>query len=209
MGGVCRPSEGGVMLKRTLITLTLITLLFTSHVLGHEEYLGAPEMVTYDTMDSISLPIYYQVYLEEVSDRYCLHYEGLLAWMQLESSFNIRAIHYNDDGSYDFGLTQINSKYLEWYTSLARKYGLFEEDEVLIIDSPIHQIELGVAGLLYYREYWRSTGLGVDEIFIAMYNSYNMGIQGYLDYAVLNGTARRWYDERIINTMRLYELQRR
>jgi len=194
-------------MKELLVVVIVLAIIATPCVaLAHEEYIGAPEMIVYSSIDDISLPIYYQVYLREVSDSYNIYYEGLLAWLFVESSFNSAAIHNNKNGSYDFGLTQINSEYIEWYESLARKYGLLAEDEFLIIESPTHQIKLGVAGLLYYRDYWRPTGLDTDEIFIAMYNSYNMGIQGYLDYARSNGTARRDYDKKIVSIMRDYEV---
>ena len=52
---------------------------------------------------------------EEAGREYGIAAELLWAIARTESGFNVRAVHYNANGSFDYGLMQINSS---WYKEL-------------------------------------------------------------------------------------------
>lgn len=55
---------------------------------------------------------------EEAGEEYAISPELLWAIAKTESAFNTRALHYNANGSFDYGLMQINSS---WYKELGRE----------------------------------------------------------------------------------------
>ena len=55
---------------------------------------------------------------EEAGMEYGISPELLWAIAKTESAFNARAVHYNANGSFDYGLMQINSS---WYEELGRE----------------------------------------------------------------------------------------
>lgn len=55
---------------------------------------------------------------EEAGLEYGISPELLWAIAKTESAFNARAVHYNANGSFDYGLMQINSS---WYKELGRE----------------------------------------------------------------------------------------
>jgi len=55
---------------------------------------------------------------EEAGLEYGIAPELLWAIAKTESQFNVRALHYNRNGSFDYGLMQINSS---WYKELGRE----------------------------------------------------------------------------------------
>jgi soluble lytic murein transglycosylase-like protein len=55
---------------------------------------------------------------EEAGEEYAISPELLWAIAKTESAFNTHALHYNANGSFDYGLMQINSS---WYKELGRE----------------------------------------------------------------------------------------
>ncbi len=55
---------------------------------------------------------------EEAGELYGISPELLWAIAKTESGFNVSAVHYNANGSFDYGLMQVNSS---WYRELGRE----------------------------------------------------------------------------------------
>ena len=56
---------------------------------------------------------------QEAGDEYRIHPQILEAIARVESNFNPRAVNWNKNGTYDFGVMQINSS---WYYTLGKEW---------------------------------------------------------------------------------------
>lgn len=65
----------------------------------------------------------YEYCFEKAGRRYGINPLLLYAIAKVESNFNPRALNYNENGTYDIGVMQINSSWLP----VLRKYGIREE----------------------------------------------------------------------------------
>ena len=68
---------------------------------------------------------------EEAGKKYGISPQLLWAIAKTESNFNPTAVNYNKNGSFDYGLMQINSA---WYKGLGRERWMTKR--MMIIDSP-------------------------------------------------------------------------
>lgn len=141
-----------------------------------------------------------------------LSYEMVLGFFHLESEgFKLDLISYNRDRSgrvtsYDSGIAQINSRYLEEYRQHAIKYCGLDENSRFDPLNPEHGIRAGIGGLLYYRDYWKSKKVdNEEELFSYSVNSYNMGTESYKKYVLATGETSRSYDRQILHRKSLLE----
>jgi hypothetical protein len=137
-----------------------------------------------------------QKYTYEVCKEYDIDYKTIIGVMATESNFNINNVSVNKDSngnivSRDEGLMQINSLYVYWYAELA---GLEKYNTL----NPYDSIKMGVAGLVFYRDYWINESINKSDLTTYMLNSYNMGIQGYRDFLTKNSNINRNYDRAVI-----------
>lgn len=89
---------------------------------------------------------------DKAAQLYGLNAELLKAIAKVESNFNPAAVHYNKNGTYDYGLMQINSS---WYSVLGR-------ERWLRLGDPCYNILVGAWILknciLQYGYIWRAVG---------------------------------------------------
>ncbi|KFZ26009.1 MAG: Transglycosylase SLT domain protein [Candidatus Izimaplasma bacterium HR2] len=165
------------------------------------------------TVDEVDLRDYKQIEIMPISHQYYLITKArkssfsshfLFAVIKLESSFNYKNISYNksENGnilSYDRGYFQINNRYEHWYAELAEltQYDVF---------NPYNSIDMGIAGLEFYRRQAISLGYKSEyDILRYVLNSYNMGEGGFRNYIKRTGTMNRAYSNIILKTTKEYE----
>lgn len=96
-----------------------------------------------------------------------ISYELVLAVMYLESRFDVEAVNYaNSNGTRDYGLMQINSRYKDVH---AENAGI---DNFNVFD-PYENIKVGINVLVTERNYWREYGMCEMEVFKYFLSSYN------------------------------------
>ena len=150
------------------------------------------------------MPISHQYYLITKAKESSFSPQFLFAVIKLESFFNYKNISYNKnkDGniiSYDRGYFQINSRYEHWYAELAEltHYNVF---------NPYNSIDMGIAGLEFYRRQAISLGYKSEyDILRYVLNSYNMGEGGFRSHIRRTGTMNRAYSNIILRTTKEYE----
>lgn len=69
---------------------------------------------------SVNANAFYQCF-QQAADRYSVPLELLYAIAKVESNFNPQAINRNTNGSTDYGLMQINSR---WFPELKNRFGI-------------------------------------------------------------------------------------
>jgi len=152
----------------------------------------------------INLDKKWQKLIYELCEKNNLDYRMVLSFFEYESEgFKLDLICYNRDGkgrilSYDSGIAQINSKYVEDYRQHAIKYCDLDKDVKFDPLNPDYGIRAGIGGLAYYREYWMAKGITDEEtLFHYCLNSYNRGAVDYENYVRNTGNISRSYDREI------------
>ena len=106
-----------------------------------EEKIERPE---YDIPLSIEL----QDYIWDLANENEISYELVLAVINVESSFNIKARNKNRNRTSDRGLMQINSAFQKYH---AKNAGIEKFDPY----NPFQNVKVGINVLVLDREYWR------------------------------------------------------
>lgn len=132
----------------------------------------------------IPLPYDLQKYTWEISEQYDFSYELILAIMQVESKFDIKAISYNDTS---LGLMQLNKNTYPW---IAEKL----EIEDFNVFKAKHNIHAAIWYLDYIRNYWRQYDFSEEELFNMVLLSYNRGIAGSREYMKKHGTDAKYVE---------------
>ncbi|MCS7277516.1 MAG: lytic transglycosylase domain-containing protein [Aquificaceae bacterium] len=110
---------------------------------GHHLNLAMQEMeVRNKSTNSLPLDVRIMAKVEEVSQKYSIPKEIILAIIKQESNFNPNAYNKNKDGTEDRGLMQVNYQH---NLRLMREYGIKDPDQLYEIET---NIELG-ARILY------------------------------------------------------------
>lgn len=112
-----------------------------------------------------------------------LSYELILAIIQIESNYGKDKINKNKNGSVDSGLLQVNSSMVPFLSKLA---GIKKVDPM----NNQHSIDMGIALLLYEREYFRSLDMSEEMVFDAVIVAYNRGRGNTIKY-IENGTLSK------------------
>lgn len=118
------------------------------------------------------------------SKRYGIDPHLALAVARVESDLNPRLIYYNEDGSIDRGLFQINNRSEKW---LAAKAGLTEYDPF----NPEDSIRMGLWYLSYLNERYQNKH--------AILTAYNRGENGLKNYLAANGTVVSEYSRAVLS----------
>ncbi len=102
-----------------------------------------------------------QKYIYQMCSEKNLNYDLILSIIKCESNFKIDSIGYNDNGTFDSGLMQINSCHI---ASLKEQYGISD------IMDPYSNILVGISMISSCMDAYGETGGLV---------AYNMGVGGY------------------------------
>lgn len=170
--------------------------------LGYKDYLtrvnrgvGNKQIVHVDNTDEInhrqpnisSVPLSADIlkFIWEKTNEKGVDYLSFLALIKTESNFNPELIYYNDNGTIDYGLVQINSANIK---RLSKKIGIKKVD----VFNPYHNIMLGLEELMESREYWKREYAG-DNLDLVMYMSYNMGNYGSRKFIKKHGLIDSQY----------------
>jgi len=112
---------------------------------------------------------------EEAGEQYQVSPELLWAIAKVESHFNPAAIHYNKDGSYDFGVMQVNSS---WAPRLGKK-------RWAALGDPCYNVKVGAWVLADCLQRYGATAEG-----IGCYNALDSGKRGIYADKVLQTLDR-------------------
>ncbi len=153
------------------------------------------EQIFYD----IPLTHEQQLYIYKTCQDYDMDYKMFLGVLKLESNYNVNCDTPNYSNgkivSRDRGISQINSLYEHWYAELAGldKWDIFNFED---------NIRMGIAGLAFYQNYWKSKGITDNiELQIRTLNSYNMGQPGFERFEKTTGKISRYYDQIVFNNI--------
>jgi hypothetical protein len=150
---------------------------------------------------SLNLSEDLQKYIWDLSLEYDLSYEYILALIYVESGFNSKAVNKNNNGTYDLGLTQQNSKYAQ---AMASRAGIKGFDPM----NPYHSIKTCVVKLRGLKDYWINRGItSEEELWFYVSNGYNMGNAGYSNYVKRTGKLSREYDQKISKYKTMLEVE--
>lgn len=150
--------------------------------LEYEQYRQEVERLNW--YRDIFLEEQYQEFLYDMCQKYGVDYDIQLAKIKVESEYKTNAINKsNDNGSVDYGLSQINSIHLKTAEDLG-----FD-----VINNVYHNIEYGV--MVYADIYNKvvSRGYSGREATIRSLNSYNRGWNGYQTYIANGNRYDSWY----------------
>lgn len=184
------------MNRKTLILLIMFILLMTlgsSYIRSQKEVETEAEVETnrensyqaiiieYEEIKrpeyDIPLSIEIQDYIWELSNEYEISYELVLAVIHTESSFDIKAINKNRNGTSDRGLMQINSAFQKYH---AKNAGVEKFDPY----NPFQNVKVGIGVLVLDRNYWRGKGLSEEDVYYYAIGSYNYGKKGVKKYGL-------------------------
>lgn len=131
----------------------------------------------YDNID-LSKDLQFHTYI--TAKRYGVDYECVLGIMWTESRFDIQATNYNIDGSYDYGLMQINTIHLD-------DLDMTIED----LQNPYKNIKAGIQILAD-----KQSRVGTGE---RLYVAYNRGVKGSygIESNAYSQAVRRFIDEEL------------
>lgn len=118
----------------------------------------------------------------------------LLGLIKTESGFDASLSHYNDNGTTDHGLTQINDAVLDDMAKAVKEQGLVKGS----VDpyNPYHSVLMSIEELKMCREYWEDTYSG-KELENAYLMSYNMGRAGAKRFIRNNGHTISSYVKKV------------
>lgn len=111
-------------------------------------------------------------------------------------TFDINAKHKNSNGTWDYGLMQLNSKNNKWFSEMTG-YKPFKPL------NPRHNLTAGVMYLHGLRLSYNNRSKDLETIWIL--NSYNMGTGGYKKYIKRTGQVSRSYDRRVRDKYKSYK----
>lgn len=140
--------------------------------LNHEE---EQSTIGFTPLEDIPLPGELQLFLYERCSEEDVPFELALSIISGESSFRTGVVGGpNNNGTYDYGLFQINGSNLKWASDLVgRELSLND-----LLD-PYINIEVGVKIFSYYHSAWDDYDLTEEQQIHYALNSYNMGIGGF------------------------------
>jgi len=171
-------------LRKDLLEANINTLKYKNIFLKGENMASNIDYIYYDIPE---LTLKQQEYLQRLCNANNIAYTLILSMAKLESNFDSNSI----SETQDYGIYQINKNYHKFYAELA---GLKKYNALDFYDNS----KMAVAGLVYFREYWKSQGITSDEeLFIYITNSYNCGINGYKTYIENNKILNRSYNQLI------------
>lgn len=117
-----------------------------------------------------------QIYTYSICQENNISYELILSVIKLESNFDTKLNSYNDNGNnVDRGLCQHNNRYDQYHCELI---GIENFDPYDAKKS----IELCVKLIRYYYDYWLTEGFSEEESTLLALASYNMGLNGCINY---------------------------
>lgn len=118
----------------------------------------------------------------------------LLGLIKTESDFDASLSHYNDNGTTDHGLTQINDVVLADMTKAVKDSGQVKGG----VDpyNPYHSVLLSIEELKMCRDYWKDTYSG-EDLERAYLMSYNMGRAGAKRFIRNNGLVNSAYTKKV------------
>jgi hypothetical protein len=131
-----------------------------------------------------------QEYLWLICERYHADFYLIMAQICEESEYDPDAEGYNDNGTIDMGLAQINSRYLDYFSSLV--YG--EIDPY----NPYDAMDWLVWFYCNEKQYWTDRGLSGDQLDMAILGSYNKGRDSMRSYIREYG-YQYYYNDNIIH----------
>jgi hypothetical protein len=118
-------------------------------------------------------------------------YELILSLIKQESDFNIEGINYNNNGTVDIGLVQINSSNVEWLKKATGNKNFSPYN-------PYNSIDACLINLNSIKNFWVNEDIKDENILLLhCLNSYNMGIQGFKNYKINTSSISREYDKKI------------
>jgi soluble lytic murein transglycosylase-like protein len=154
--------------------------------------------IPYTYIRNKNIPLSVQEYdvIKRACEQHNIDMNLILAVIKQESNFNHKCRNKNKNGSTDIGIMQINNRYINQHISKAKKY--FDNRQYNVYNK-IDNIYIGIATLLFYRDYWINKGFSItdEELYLATLNSYNMGAGGFVKYYKRTGTMNRSYDRKI------------
>lgn len=137
------------------------------------------------TYYNISLSTDLQTYAYEIS-QLCpdVSYELVLAMLYTESEFDANAKGYNNNGTVDQGIAQINSDYTDHYAEVS---GLYESFDPYNAE---HGIKACACKLQTLADVWKNNGV-TDSATLELYSiqSYHMGVVGFKNYKAKYGAS--------------------
>lgn len=139
----------------------------------------------------------YQDLIYNLCDNNNLSYELVLSVQYVESKFNTDAVNINKNNTRDFGLFQLNSKFLEEYRTYAIQYCWLSKDIKFDVTNPDHNIRAGIGLLVHLRDYYKDKGMSDEQMYYYIVNSFHQGKEGYLKDVKRTGTLSRGYDRRV------------
>jgi hypothetical protein len=121
-----------------------------------------------------------------------VQYEIVLSIIKLESDFRANLINRNSDGSKDYGLVQMNNRYLDYHKKLLNM------EEFDPFDS--YQSSMACVKLLkYYYNYWSGKGISQEDLFYLIVGSYNRGVAGMEKFIKQTGKIETAYSKRVLS----------
>jgi len=126
-------------------------------------------------------------------------YPLLLGMLKVESDFSTKSICHNTNGTTDYGIAQINSRYTNHYAAMANISP--ENFDPIRIDHAI----LALCGELnYLKTHYASRHYDEHTLTQYLLNAYNMGPTGFERYVKRSGTTSRYYDQRVLENREHY-----
>lgn len=123
-------------------------------------------------------------YTYQLSVDYEIPYTLILAIINVESNFDETVI----SKTKDYGLAQINYKYVDWMASEA---GIEHVDPL----NPKHNILMAIWYLDYLKKYWDKYDMSEEDKFFLVVLSYNKGIEGAKAWIRDNGWKSKYVDK--------------
>jgi len=154
---------------------------------------------------NISLSEEYQDLVYQLCENNDLSYELVLSIMFQESRFNPRAINYNTNNTRDYGLFQLNSKFINTHRERAIKYCKLSQDIPFDVWNQDHNIRAGIGGIIEYRNYYKKKGVSNEEMLKYISNTLQLGVDGYARSIRITGTTSRSYSRLIYKNKEILE----
>lgn len=107
--------------------------------------------IIYDKVYEIYVPDDYQEYVSYLSKKHLVPIWIIARVIEIESNWNSKAINKNKDGSYDYGIMQLNSKYIRGYFDWK-----FNDNKKINYYDPYINMEIGVKYLKHLYDYHKS-----------------------------------------------------
>lgn len=146
----------------------------------------------------LNLDVEYQEFLYKTCVELGLDYDIQLAKISLESNFNVNARNTNNNGTIDYGLSQINSANLKTMDDMGLD----------VINDPYDNIYGGCYIYYAYKNKMLDRGYFGEELIIRSLNSYNMGVAGFDNYVKNGNHYNDWkYAKAVMHRMKKIKLE--